>query len=462
MKLSKATSARKARKHCYRHFWRFARELLSDDAASGISPQFSSEEAFSFFSSTYQSNPASFTRPSWMPAPKQPSVSLEVGEICLGEVEFVIRHSKSSSSPCPFDQIPYVIFKRCPALIPALVDLFTCCWMSKTIPSSWKVAGIKLLGKTSAVDNPSSPTNFRPIALTSCIGKIFTTILKNRWLDYMLKNGYLNTNIQKAFVSNIPGCTEHQAKLAAVLSEARKKHKSLAVAWLDLANAYGSVHHSLIQFSLKHYHAPPEFCSILRSLYSGLTASILTNDWQTSEILLEVGVYQGDPLSVAIFNMVINTLADTLMTRSDLGYALANLPQRINLLQYADDVCWVTNSPAACQHLLTMVDNWLVWSGMKAKVTKCHSLGIHSSSGSTFDPKVTLSGELLPFLGNKAITFLGLSIQVPNDPKAARQSLKNTMIHMLQAVDQCPVTRKQKLKLYKLGICPQLIWPLTD
>ena len=55
----------------------------------------------------------------------------------------------------------------------------------------------------------------------------------------------------------IPGCTEHHLKLSSVLAEAHSNHKSLAICWLDLANAYGSVHHSLIQFSLRHYHAPP-------------------------------------------------------------------------------------------------------------------------------------------------------------------------------------------------------------
>ena len=35
------------------------------------------------------------------------------------------------------------------------------------------------------------------------------------------------------------------------------------------------------------------------------------------------------------------------------------------------------------------------------------------------------------------------------------------MNRMLQAVDRCPVTRRQKLKLYKLGICPRLNWSLT-
>ena len=39
-------------------------------------------------------------------------------------------------------------------------------------------------------------------------------------------------------------------------------NKALAICWLDLANAYGS---SLI---LCHYQAPPQFLSILHSLYS--------------------------------------------------------------------------------------------------------------------------------------------------------------------------------------------------
>ena len=162
-----------------------------------------------------------------------------------------------------------------------------------------------MLGKSSANDNPSTPSNFRPIALSLCIGKIVTSILKSRWLNYMFENGYLDPRIQKAFITATPGYTEHHSKLASILFEARKKHKSLAVAWLDLANAYGSIHHSLIQFSMKHYHAPPELCSILDALYSDLSTTILTQKWTTPSIPLKSGVYQGDPLSVVVFNTVI-------------------------------------------------------------------------------------------------------------------------------------------------------------
>ena len=90
-------------------------------------------------------------------------------------------------------------------------------------------------------------------------------------------------------------------------------------------------------------------------------------------------VYQGDPLSVVIFNTVINTLIDTLQSWIDLGYNFSNSNHQVNLLQYADDTCILANSPASAQHLLDMTSDWLQWSGMKAKVTKCHSLVVAGS-----------------------------------------------------------------------------------
>lgn len=196
------------------------------------------------------------------------------------------------------------------------------CWSQAVIPPQWKLAAIKL-GKSSAAKDPTTPTNFRPIVLTSCVGKLFTTILKNRWLNYMTHNGYLSSSIQKAFMKATPGCIKHQCKLAAILAEARKNRKSLAVCLLDLANAYSSVHHSLIQFAICHYHSPPQFCNIIQSLCSDLHGTVVTDDWSTAAIPLELGVYQGEPLLVVIFNMVINTMVDTLQTRSessDLGF----------------------------------------------------------------------------------------------------------------------------------------------
>ena len=137
----------------------------------------------------------------------------------------------------------------------ALHDLFNTCWVQSTVLAQWKTASLKLIGKHTANDDPTLPNNFRPIALTSCVGKLFTSILCNRWLFFLLTNNYLDKSIQKVFMPKTPGCSiEHHLKLATVLNDARQKHKSVAVCWIVLANVYGSVHHSLISFNTTMPH----------------------------------------------------------------------------------------------------------------------------------------------------------------------------------------------------------------
>ena len=236
--------AGQARHQCHHHFWPFHAE------------------------------PQSFSLPDWMSPPPAPTAEFNYGEITMEEISTVVRKSKARSAPCPLDGISYLVFKKCPALVVALHDLFNTCWTQSTVPLQWKTASVKLIGKQAAEDDPTLPNNFRPIALTSCVGKLFTTILCRQWLSFMLSNKYLDRGIQKAFMPQTPGCIEHHLKLATIMQDARKRHRSLAVCWLDLANAYGSVHHSLITFSLQHYHAPPKFPHLVQNFYSNLAVTI--------------------------------------------------------------------------------------------------------------------------------------------------------------------------------------------
>ena len=139
-----------------------------------------------------------------------PQCAFNDDPISISEVCGVIKRTNSFSSPSPIGRVSYKIFKKCPALLPALLDLYNACWESQTIPLAWKQGVIRLIPKQTASDNPAEPGNFRPIALTSCVGKVFTSILKDRWLHYMVANGYLDTN---AFIKNVPGCTEQEAQV---------------------------------------------------------------------------------------------------------------------------------------------------------------------------------------------------------------------------------------------------------
>ena len=301
---------------------RLQHKIKTKKATHHISAEFSAPTAHAFFSEVYHSTPHHFQTPSWMPVlpTPEPDKAMDMTPVTAEELSQVIRRLRPSSAPSPFDHITYTILKRCPSLHPALLDLFNRVIMEGYIPSAWKVAAVKLIPKSSAEEDPSLSVNFRPIAITPAVSKLFSGILKDRWMRHMKSNGFLDPDLQKAFLPTIPSVAEHQAKLAAIIRAARRDKRSLAVAWLDIANAYSSVHHSLIQFSLQHYHAPPEFCALMQLMYTGLSATISTEEWCTAPVPLEIGVYQGDPLSVAIFLTVINTLSVTLSTRQDLGF----------------------------------------------------------------------------------------------------------------------------------------------
>ena len=98
---------------------------------------------------------------------------------------------------------------------------------------------------------------------------------------------------------------------------------------------------------------------------------------------------------------------------------------------------------------------------MEAKISKCQCMAIQASSGRTYDPILSLSGAKLPFVGSHPVRFLGGTIQVLTNIHHAREHLRNKLATLLDRINRTPVTRKQKMLLYKLGICPRITWDLT-
>lgn len=177
------------------------------------------------------------------------------------------------------------------------------------------------------------------------------------------------------------------------------------------------------------------------SWYSGLSATISSEEWCTDPVPLKIGVYQGDPLSVVIFLTVMSTLSDSLRARSDLGYTLPLSSISTNHLLYADDACIISNSPAGCQHLLNMVQRWLEWAQLKVKVPKCRSLVIRASTGKRVDAELSISGAVIPAIEDGSFKFLGMPVHLYKDNRSARDSLKEHLVQMLTSIDDAPLTR---------------------
>ena len=98
-------------------------------------------------------------------------------------------------------------------------------------------------------DATVDPGNFRPITLESVPLKIFTSAMRNRMCEFLLKNEYVEISVQKGFTPGILGKFEHTAQLAHL--KAKKQQRSLIITLPDLKNAFGEVHHRLISTALR-------------------------------------------------------------------------------------------------------------------------------------------------------------------------------------------------------------------
>ncbi len=139
----------------------------------------------------------------------------------------------------------------------------------------------------------STLDQFHPIALLNVEGKIMFGILAERLSSFVLENGLINTSVQKAGIPGSPGCLEHASIIWHTIQESKRLRENLSVVWLDLANAYGSVPHALIQFAIEFLWVPEKVRNYIMQYYSNFQMRFTTTQYTTSWQSLEVGIPMG-------------------------------------------------------------------------------------------------------------------------------------------------------------------------
>ena len=64
-------------------------------------------------------------------------------------------------------------------------------------------------------------------------------------------------------------------------------------------------------------------------------------------------------------------------------------------------------------------------------------------------PVLSLGGEIIPEAAEDSFRFLGMLVRVHRNNNVARRALLDNLKRMLEAINSSPVTRQQKLCLYK-------------
>ena len=114
------------------------------------------------------------------------------------------------------------------------------------IPKQWKESRtISIRKKGSSGDL----ANFRPISLLPTMYKIFSAVVSQRLARVAVGKGWISPS-QKGFLPGVQGIQEHTQLLQTVIEEAKSNRCNMAMAWLDLANAFGSIHHAILKLLL--------------------------------------------------------------------------------------------------------------------------------------------------------------------------------------------------------------------
>ena len=88
--------------------------------------------------------------------------------------------------------------------------------------------------------------------------KIFTSLLRDRVFEFLHNNKYIETSIQKGFIQGLMGTFEHLANIWRVINDTRRRQRSGTITLMDLPNAFGELHHNLIESVSKYRHVPHE------------------------------------------------------------------------------------------------------------------------------------------------------------------------------------------------------------
>ncbi|MGR9594928.1 RNA-directed DNA polymerase, partial [Streptococcus pneumoniae] len=136
-------------------------------------------------------------------------------------------------------------------------------------------------------------SNYRTIALISHASKVMLKILQARLQQYV--NCEL-PDVQAGFRKG-RGTRDQIANIRWIMEKAREFQKNIYFCFIDYAKAFDCVDHNKLWKILKEMGIPDHLTCLLRNLYAGQEATVITGHGTTDWFPIGKGVRQGCTLS---------------------------------------------------------------------------------------------------------------------------------------------------------------------
>lgn len=277
-----------------------------------------------------------------------------------------------------------------------LLKIYNSFWLSGSVPNAWKTSIILPIHKPGKPRNLTS--SYRPIALTSVMGKICEKMITDRIVLHLISKNLIHP---KHF-GFLPFRDSHSA-LAIVQSDilrAKKAKEYVLGISLDIQAAYDSVYIDGLILKCAMLNIKGHMLRWIHSFLTDRQLKVLWRKCYSDAFPLNKGVPQGSVLSPVLYTIFMHDFFEA-------------LEDGVKCIVYADDIFIYSSSPSldSCkiklQRSLQSIAQWCDYWKLRIRPDKCHAINLSRRKGEC-DGQFCINYGLIEW--ETSITFLGFQL----------------------------------------------------
>lgn len=316
--------------------WKIARALSAEKvpthptAGLAISLQLTLEATAELLADEFSRNipsPAGY-RPFTISPPDGPPPIYFDTDFTVDELKAALVQCTRRSAPGP-DGVTYQALRNIDEChYPNLLQALNHVWQTSEIPDAWKLSHVIPIPKSG---KPlTSPESYRPISLTSCVGKLLERLVLRRLTWHL--------DATKALPGQLSGFRRHRCTADAIcdivsaLEEARATRQVMYCVFLDIRKAFDALPHDTILHQLSNFGISGRAYNYIRAFLQNRSFVVKVLNATSTPRHVTQGVPQGSVISPFLFNLAMASLPGVIPQTDN------PLDPRVNISIYADDV----------------------------------------------------------------------------------------------------------------------------
>lgn len=311
------------------------------------------------------------------------------------ELEEAMQNLKLKKSPGPDGITNEMILHLGMKSKKVLLKIFNSSWKTGSVPQCWKEADMIPIHKNGK--DKTRAENYRPISLTSCLGKLMERLVNARLVWHLEDRETLSP--EQAGYRQHRSTEDQITYIAQNIEDAFQDKKHTLAVWLDMEKAFDKVWKDGLKLKLRRCGVSGKMFTWISQYLHNRQARVQLQGHKSKKKHLRQGVPQGGVLSPTLFLIFIDDI-------------IKELPRGVRGAIYADDlVLWcseeyTTTAQVRLQAALNKIETWTKDWLVSINTTKT-TFTVFSLSSKKQEAKLTLNGQRLT--EEPTPTYLGIT-----------------------------------------------------